>query len=170
MTELRDFVIGALDHHHVSEDDLLWPMIIASAPELTDTLADLSAEHEQLESALETLEAVPIEGDADRTALRDAAASVRDLVHRHLEREEPLLLPALRAHVSEEAWASFSRQVIATAPPESAALMVGFLDQVGTSDEVELVLANLPEPAREMLPAVREHAHATLDALQTQTY
>src|SRR5215207_218580 len=58
VSELRDFVVGALDHHHVSEDDLLWPMIIESAPELAEALAGLSAEHEQLEAALETLQAL----------------------------------------------------------------------------------------------------------------
>ena len=48
-----------------------------------------------------------------------------------------LLFPALR-ELSPETWDAFSEQVIATTPPVGAHLMVGFLDQVGTAEEVEI--------------------------------
>jgi hypothetical protein len=91
---------------------------------------------------------------------------VRDLIHRHLEHEEPLLFPALREHVPEQAWAEFSRNVIETSPPTGADLMVAFFDQVGEPEEVELVLSGLPAPAQELLPALRAKAKVTLDGLQ----
>ncbi|MCT9931937.1 hypothetical protein N5079_17170 [Planotetraspora sp. A-T 1434] len=37
------------------------------------------------------LESAPIERDGDRAGLQPAAEAVRELVHRHLEHEEPLL-------------------------------------------------------------------------------
>ncbi|HEV2378109.1 MAG TPA: hypothetical protein VGS19_38835 [Streptosporangiaceae bacterium] len=46
-----------------------------------------------------------------------------------------------------------------------AHLMIGFLDQAGTPQEVEVVLGNLPEPARPLVPAMREQAAATLRSL-----
>jgi len=166
LAELRDFLVGTLHHHHQSEDTQLWPLITSAAPQTSAALAELSGEHDQLDGALETLDDVALE---DRAALEGSAVAVRDLVHEHLAHEEPLLLAALRDSVSDEAWADFSRQVIATAPTAGAHLMFGFFDELGTPEEVEPILGDLPGPARELLPALRRHAHATLDALRTTT-
>jgi hypothetical protein len=45
--------------------------------------------------------------------------------------------------------------------------MIGFLDQVGTSDEVELMLAALPEPVQPLLPALRQQAATDLTSLRS---
>lgn len=166
LAELRDFLVNTLHHHHESEDNILWPMITKAAPEIIGPLADLSNEHVQLDSALDKLATLPIQHDEDRAALWGAAVEVRDLIHRHLEHEEPLLFPALRMHVSPQAWAEFSRQVIATSPPEGAHLLIGLFDQVGTAEEVELILSGLPEPAKALVPTMRQHARAVLRVLQ----
>jgi hemerythrin-like domain-containing protein len=166
LAELRDFLVATLRHHHESEDGDLWPLITATAPGVTDHLGDLSTEHHQLDAALDALAAVPVSGESDRAALEKAAIAVRDLVHRHLEHEEPVLFPALRDHVTAEVWAEFSRKVIATSPPTGAHLMIGFFDQVGSREEVDLILSGLPAPAQEFVPVMRTQAKATLDALQ----
>jgi hypothetical protein len=116
--------------------------------------------------ALDQLEAVPITATSDRAALQKTAVAVRDLIDRHLEHEEPLLFPALREHVPEQAWAEFSRKVIETSPPTGADLMVAFFDQVGEPAEVELVLSGLLAPAPELLPVLRANAKVTLDGLR----
>jgi hypothetical protein len=165
LVELRGFLVGTLHHHHESEDADLWLLLTASAPELAGDLAALSKEHAGLEAALTTLSAVVIDDDRDRRALRDAAIAVRDLVHTHLEHEEPILLPALRTHVSDEMWAAFSERVVATAPADGIHLMFGFFDQVGTPAEVDLVVDTLPDPVRQLVPEMREQANATFAAL-----
>src|SRR4051812_10760315 len=71
LTDVRDFLVAHLHHHHETEDDILWPMIIAKAPAAADPLADLSDDHNRLDTALDTLSAAPID-DVDRTALIDA--------------------------------------------------------------------------------------------------
>ncbi len=165
VAELRGYLVKNLHHHHETEDHQLWPMISAVAPEVTEELAVLSKEHDQLDAALDALEAAPTESDADREGLHQAAEAVRDLVHRHLEHEEPILFPALEKHVSPESWAAFSQQVIATSPMEAAHLTVGFFDEVGTPEEVALILSGLPAPALEFVPAMREQARAALAVL-----
>ncbi|MGW3351284.1 hemerythrin domain-containing protein [Nonomuraea rubra] len=166
LAELREYLVKNLRHHHETEDHLLWPLIAAVAPEVAARFGVLSEEHDALDVALDALAGVPIGGDGDRPAFQRAAEAVRFLVHRHLEHEEPLLFPALRAHVSPEEWTAFSREVVATSPAEAAHLTVGFLDQVGTPEEVALVLAGLPEPARQFVPAMRAQAHAALAVLE----
>ncbi|MFD7406505.1 hemerythrin domain-containing protein [Streptomyces sp. NPDC059866] len=186
LAQLRDFLVANLRHHHETEDNDLWPRIVAAQPATQPGLGALSEEHERLDAALDLLAAVNLSGDevqggpdeavgtglgggaADgpRTALRDAAVAVRDTVHDHLAHEEPLLFPALRDHLSPAEWQDFAQRVIATTPPVAGHLMVGFLDEVGTPAEVELVLAGLPEPARPLLAAMRLQATDDLRILR----
>lgn len=165
LAELREFLVQNLHHHHETEDHQLWPMIEAAAPQVAAEFAELSEEHDQLEATLDALETAPISVDGDRPGLQRAAEAVRDLVHRHLEREEPLLFPALREHITPEQWAAFSRDVVASSPTVAGHLIVGFFDQVGTPEEVELMLSGLPAPARQFVPAMREQARAALAVL-----
>jgi hemerythrin-like domain-containing protein len=167
LTELRDFLVANLHHHHESEDGVLWPLITAVAPEAAESLAALSTEHEQLDASLDTLASVSIDDGTDRTALAEAATVVRDLVRHHLEQEEPLLFPALRTHLSPEAWDDFSQKVIATSPPQGAHLLIGFFDEVGTPEEVQLVLDRLPEPVHPLIPEMRRQAQAALAVLRS---
>lgn len=163
LAELRDFLVAALRHHHESEDHVLWPQLTAVDPTAGVELADLGPEHDALDAALETLAAVPV---ADRTRLVPATAHVRDLVCKHLDHEEPVLFPALAAHMPDDDWAQFSRAVISSAPPVAPYLNIGFLEQVGTPEELAVVGANLPPEAVELLPAMREQARAVLDSLR----
>ncbi|GAA3908079.1 hypothetical protein GCM10022207_92040 [Streptomyces lannensis] len=168
LAQLRDFLVANLRHHHHTEDEDLWPQIVATAPATADTLKELSEEHQHLEDALDQLAAVTL-NDADteaRAALHQAAVAVRDTVHSHLAHEEPVLFPAFREHITPEYWAQFSQQVIATTPPVAGHLMIGFLDEVGTPDEVSAMLAALPEPVQPLLPAMRQQAAADLASLR----
>ncbi|MEU8662976.1 hemerythrin domain-containing protein [Actinoplanes philippinensis] len=159
--ELRTFLIANLRHHHESEDDRLWPMIERVAPGASAPLAGLTDEHHELDEALDALAAAPL-GDP---SLADAAAAVRDTVHRHLDHEEPVLFPALREHVTVADWEEFSAYVMSTAPVAAAHLNVGFFDRVATADEVAMMLSGLPEPVRALVPMMREQAAATFAAL-----
>jgi hemerythrin-like domain-containing protein len=164
LTELRDFLVAALRHHHETEDHILWPRLTTAAPEAAARLESLSEEHDALEAALETLAAAPVNGERDQ--LTAAAVAVRDLVHKHLEHEEPILFPVLRDHMPDDEWTAFSQQVIASAPPTGGHLMIGLLDEAGTPDQVAAVLANLPEPVKPIVEPMRQQARATLDNLR----
>ena len=94
-----------------------------------------------------------------------AAVHVRDLVHEHLSHEEPVLLPALRDHITDEQWVAFSRRTVETAPRSGTHLLPGFLDEVGTADQVEMILRHLPPQARGALPTVRLQDRSALTAL-----
>src|SRR5690606_6219438 len=60
LAELRDFVVTHLRHHHETEDALLWPRIVAAAPETEHLLHRLSQEHDRLDDALDRLAAVDL--------------------------------------------------------------------------------------------------------------
>ncbi|GHJ41924.1 hemerythrin domain-containing protein [Streptomyces sp. TS71-3] len=161
LAEVRDFLVSQLPCHHESEDALIWPLITAKEPEIAGRFADLSGEHVRLETALQALATAPV-ADSDRTALAKAAAAVRDLVHTHLEHEEAVLFPALRDHVTEQEWLDVAEKVIAGMPDVEMHLAVEFLEQVGTPQEADIILAAMPAPVRDEL---REQARATLNRL-----
>lgn len=187
LTLLRDFVVANLRHHHETEDALLWPQIVAAAPQAQHLLDQLSQEHDRLDDALERLAAVNLtevdtaDGDTKtpghrhsqggghsevRLALREAAVVVRDSVRDHLTHEEPVLFPALRDHLTPAQWATFAHQVIATTPPVAGHLMIGFLDEAGTPAEVESMVAGMPQPIRDLLPLARKQAAEDLRVLR----
>jgi hemerythrin-like domain-containing protein len=165
VAELRSFLVATLRHHHEREDHDLWPIVAVNAPHLTDPLADLSREHVRLDSLLDELDAISVDAHGWRRRLSVASAALRDLVHRHLEHEEPVLFPALRNDVPEEAWSQFSRRAVETAPPQWTHLTIGFFDDVGPTEDVDAVLANLPAPAHALLPMLRARAQPILRAL-----
>lgn len=191
LAELRDFVVTHLRHHHETEDALLWPRIVAAAPETEHLLHRLSQEHDRLDDALDRLAAVDLPtGDqaaagADtesaghgvgpvraglrddvRPVLREAAVAVRDSVRDHLAHEEPVLFPVLRDRITAAEWEEFAHQVVVTTPPVAGHLMIGFLDEAGTPAEVRSMLADMPGPVQDLVPAMRSRAAEDLRVLR----
>lgn len=166
VSDLRDFVVAVLRHHHESEDRDLWPIIRGAAPGLEPALAELTAEHERVEAALTTLEGVTFDDDPPRSVIAASAAlDVRDLIREHLDHEEPVLFPALRRHVTIDRWDQFSRRTIDSAPQQWTHLLVALFDRVGSAAAVDVVLGNVPAEARQMLPEARRLGNAMLDSL-----
>lgn len=166
LAELQSFLVTALLHYHQSEDDFLWPELITADPEAGTGLIELSAEHDALEAAVSTLDAVRLRTGRDRASLAAAAEALRNLLHNHLEHEESLLLPSLETHVSDEAWMKFSHSMIASIPPSCANLSLGFLEQVGTPAEFTMVTTNLSQSAQQLVPAMREQGLSILNSLR----
>src|SRR5215470_2528327 len=60
LAEFRTFLVATLEHHHTTEDDLLWPILTAAAPDIAAPLVELTEEHHELDAALEALRSVPV--------------------------------------------------------------------------------------------------------------
>jgi hemerythrin-like domain-containing protein len=159
LATLREFLVSNLHHHHELEDHDLWPLINAADPDAALGMTELTGEHNILDEALETLLHAEI---ADRESFTGAAEVVRDVVHRHLVDEEPVLFPALRDKLPAQAWDGFARHVAATSPTGNRHLLIGFIELVGTREQVELMLSALPAT---VLSALRDEAKVTFEAL-----
>lgn len=160
IASLREFLVLNLEHHHTTEDDDLWPMINAADPGAAIAMSSLSGEHHILDEALKTILAVDLR---DRREFVGAAALVRNIVHRHLGDEEPILFPTLREHITAEAWAGFARYVTQTAPSAERHLMIGFTDLVGTDEQIRAVLGGVPPAA---LAEMRQRSQAEFELLR----
>jgi len=162
LAEFRSFLVETLRHHHECEDTDLWPLLTAAQAGLSGALDELTREHERLDDVLDEIE----RADGRGGHARRSAIALRDLVHDHLSHEEPVLFPALEAHLSHDVWDGFARRTVAKRPPDGAHLMIGLLDEVGPPHAVELILRETPAEHRVEFPAMRERAAATLSTLR----
>jgi hypothetical protein len=159
--QLRDLVVATLEHHHRSEDTDLWPMLLGRRPSLAAALAELSRDHEQLDAVLRQLASRPV----DERGVRGTALQLRELVHDHLSREEPVLFPALAAALTDDDWLGFSQRTVASTPDAGKPMLVELLHQVSTNGAVDVLLRHLPQEARDGVPSMRAQGRAVLDAL-----
>ena len=90
-----------VEHHHLREDDVVWPMLIEREAAFADSLETLQADHDALDAAMERTRAALTALVDDLSARPEAvaaAAALNQLLIDHLEREEAVMFPAL-AHV-----------------------------------------------------------------------
>lgn len=101
-----DDLCDSIHHHHRAEDDILWPVLEASAGPHVD-LTELTDDHAVLDpklhrvragaAALRATGAVP-------PALAADLADIRDTLHEHIADEERTIIPLIRRHVSVKDW------------------------------------------------------------------
>jgi hemerythrin-like domain-containing protein len=101
----------ALHHHHVLEDEVIWPLLRRIDPRLDDELAGLEAEHGELSARLDALDhaldawaGAPSAHDwmdARRVTL-DASAALVTTLSAHLDREDASIFPIVANFTSEQ--------------------------------------------------------------------
>ncbi|MER7207843.1 hemerythrin domain-containing protein [Streptosporangium sp. NPDC000239] len=106
---------AGIHHHHVSEDEVLWPVIERSAGAEVD-LRDLSDDHSELDPLLAEVvgqaaafASTVSTGDASRLAA--LLTRLADMLDEHIEEEERLLFPIIMKYVSVADWAKVEKAV-----------------------------------------------------------
>ncbi|WP_188316395.1 hemerythrin domain-containing protein [Solihabitans fulvus] len=96
-----------LEHHHTTEDEKIWPLLRAAAPEAAAALDELEAEHAELDRLIDASAAALVRL-ADDPYHRPAAAALfgefADLVDRHLDHEEKHAVPLLLTALTRDEW------------------------------------------------------------------
>lgn len=109
-------VMDSVHEHHSAEEDLLWPVIAASAGDAVD-LGELSDDHSGLDPRMDRIRAAAAALVADpgsqdaATALAVGLAELRGLLEEHIADEEQTVFPVMAEHVSVADWAQVTRQV-----------------------------------------------------------
>ncbi|MGY1823294.1 hemerythrin domain-containing protein [Geodermatophilus sp. SYSU D00079] len=111
---VRDFA-DSVHHHHSVEDEVLWPVIAASAGPHVD-LTELSDDHAALDPALHRLRdtadafrARP--GEDTATALAVELAELRDTLTEHIGDEEASVFPVIEKYLSVADWAAVEARI-----------------------------------------------------------
>src|SRR3954454_10601634 len=137
-------VLDVLHHHHTAEDDTLWPMLRARAPEAVPTLDRLEADHARIDPMLT--------GAADTTRPLAERADLLDglhvLLNTHLDLEENIAVPLIREHVTIEEWEALGERAVRDMGRRRIPTIYGWYASAGSAEQVAAALASVPAVAR----------------------
>ncbi|MFV8263090.1 hemerythrin domain-containing protein [Mycolicibacterium peregrinum] len=104
-----NLLCDSVHHHHTTEDQILWPVIEASAGGSVD-LTELTEDHAALDPRLDRLRALAAGfrlnvGDKESAApLAAGLTELHGLLHEHIADEEREIFPVIRQYVSVDDW------------------------------------------------------------------
>ena len=129
------FYADILHHHHHTEDDKIFPAVLAVRPEMAALVEKLEDDHLQLvrtmeavDAALSAIERTP--DAANKKALHESLVAVRDTFFPHLDIEDEKILPAIAESVPSKQWDQMDKDALKSIPRKHLALAVGSLDDV----------------------------------------
>jgi hemerythrin-like domain-containing protein len=130
-----DFYAAVLHHHHRTEDDSIFPALIAVRPDMDALIKTLESEHDELTGAMEAVDAAVSAFEqhpdaAHQEVLHDAMAAVRDRFFPHLDIEDAQVLPAIAESVPPKEWERLDKAALKAIPREHLARAVGALDEI----------------------------------------
>lgn len=129
------FYEAVLHHHHETEDDTIFPALVAVRPDLDDLVVRLEDDHQQLIRTMDEVDsaviALELEPDAARQrVLREAFVAVRDEFFPHLETEDERILPAIAGAVPPKEWERIDNDALRSIPRKHLPTSVGALDEI----------------------------------------
>ena len=151
-------LLTQISHHHQNEDDLVWPVIAATAGQAID-LTPLTDDHAALEPAIARVgRALMVLPDAPGQGMTDLHASVRDLremLGEHIKDEENQILPVMRRYVRAESYRWCEKQIQQKASLSTLRFAVPWLARFARPDELSRMLAVGGWPVRLLLALTR---------------
>ncbi len=155
-----------LHHHHVGEDELLWPLLRARLPVgALVALEEGEAQHAGLDRALQLLRSARREwvqgvDTGTRDGLVDRLRSLHGLLAEHLDSEERAVLPLAAAHLTEAEWRAVGEAGAAAVPKTSLPLVFGMFAYEGDPQVLASMLAAAPAVPRLVVTLIAARVYA----------
>jgi iron-sulfur cluster repair protein YtfE (RIC family) len=146
-----------LNRHHEVEDRLVWPVAIAAAPGLAEAVAEIEAQHADLEGHLKRIDdgLAALAGcpagrwSAEVAALRETVAGFATVLEEHLIAEERALVPALENIMGPAEFAELGAALARDHTPESVATEMPMVVAHAGAAQRAVMLGRMPEPVRQ---------------------
>ncbi|MEO3783155.1 hemerythrin domain-containing protein [Actinocorallia sp. B10E7] len=142
------FLMKEVHSHHVKEDEVLWPVIAASAGAAVD-LAPLTEEHREIDPCVDRILA-----SSGRERAR-ALAELADLLDEHIVEEERALFPVMLRYVSAEDFAACEKKFQADTSLGHMKLVLPLMVSYATDEEWAHIKKTAGLPVRIMLRMFR---------------
>ena len=166
-----EFLTTFLHHHHVGEDQLLWPKLLERVPEeLAPIVQLMEAQHERVGTVLQEIERVlPQWRSTARPAERDQLAGLLDGLYvslcEHLDAEEERILPIAARAITEQEWLELGEEGVKKLRKADLPLALGMIQYEGDPQVVADIVSHTPWLVRSFVPmlsrrAFRRHALA----------
>jgi len=151
-----DFYAAILDHHHRTEDESIFPALVAVRPDMRSTIDMLEDEHIELAPNIEAVESavaifVKQPDESSQAAVHDALVALRDWFFPHLDVEDATILPAIAESIPPQQWGQLDKAALKSIPRKHLGSAVGALDEVTQSMPEGDRPAPPPPPIRVML-------------------
>jgi hemerythrin-like domain-containing protein len=160
-------VLDMLHHHHVGEDELLWPRLSARTP-LHAELARMDSQHqdlavllEQAATAFTAWQHAPTAPYS--TALTELLEQLSAELNKHFDEEESAVLPIVERVITADEYQDLGRRGLMSIPLTRRLIMLGYLLEETTPRERTVLFAAIPRPVRfaYRLIGVHQHRHET---------
>ncbi|MDT5397945.1 MAG: hypothetical protein QOK33_1176 [Mycobacterium sp.] len=161
-------VLDMLHHHHVGEDELLWPRLSARTRFHSDLLARMDSQHEGLAVLLEhaataftAWQHAPTAPTS--TALTALLEQLSTGLNEHFDEEEAAVLPIVERVITAAEYQEVGQRGLVSIPLTRRLVVLGYLLEGVTPQERSDFLAAIPLPARlaYRLIGARQHRHET---------
>jgi Hemerythrin HHE cation binding domain len=148
------FVSGQLEHHHRTEDEVLWPLVRAKLSGDAEALAVLErmeAQHRTLAPARDTVDGAFEAYRGHPGATEDLVAALDELracVTEHLDDEEAHTFPLVDRALNDEEFGSFEKATAKGLGLRGAARFFPWVVEGADPGDVSVALGALPPPLR----------------------
>jgi hemerythrin-like domain-containing protein len=159
-------VLDMLHHHHVGEDELLWPKLLARTRFNTDLLARMDSQHQGIAVLLEHAATALADWEDAPTAhtstpLTALLEQISAGLNEHFDEEEAAILPIVERVLTAVEWQEVGRRGLASIPMTRRLIVLGYLLEGATPEERTVFLAAIPRPARLGYRLIGRRQHRT---------
>jgi hemerythrin-like domain-containing protein len=152
-----DFSLAMLHHHHESEDELLYPVLIAKVPEQAAHAEEVEHEHQLVAGAIDAVSTACSAWRRRPTAetgeaLAAALDSLNAQLQPHLDDEERDIVPLAAVTLTQEEWEAIGEHSRSQIPRDKIAIAFGMLLEPLDDSDRAYMKATLPAPVRLLYP------------------
>lgn len=168
-----DFGLGMLHHHHASEDELLYPLLIERAGDQAEMIETVEHQHEEvtgaIDAATEATRAWRSSPSVETgNAMADALEALNTTLQPHLDDEENKVVPLAAVTLTEAEWEAVGEHSRAQIPKDKMAVAFGMLLEPLDEADRTYMKQQLPAPVRLLYPLLiqrpwNKYAHTLRD-------
>jgi hemerythrin-like domain-containing protein len=169
-----DAAMQALHHHHIIEDEIMWPALRERSRAFQQVEVLMHDEHEALDAAIEdaiaavralgTAATIDARDQARRTA-EDAVVRMRALLVEHLDHEEQQALPLLAEAFTVEEYHALDAKVTDLFSPKELGFGACWYLDAATPREHGIIRGGFPLPLRVLYRLVLRRGYRRLAAV-----
>lgn len=150
-------LVRELTHHHESEDELIWPFLLARGVD-AELMDAMEAEHAAMKRALaeagRAIDEVAAQPDASRAqAAADTVSRSSVVINDHLEHEENDVEPLVARYEDDPEWKAVEKKLRPAAIADAGSALAWMQDGAG-SRELAALREIIPAPVLVIIPKV----------------
>ena len=147
------FGIDMLHHHHEAEDEHLFPVLMARAPEEAAMVTDVGDEHKQVSGAIDAVTDARVAWQNTPTpqsaeSLASALDTLNEVLQGHLDDEEQKVVPLAAVTLTQQEWDALGEAARSGIPKSKMPVAFGMLLEPLDADDRAYMKSHLPLPVR----------------------